>query len=117
MNKNPKISIGSLVFPIEDRCGRWLFPKKYKRGTFPKKEFIYNGAIPVCEEPNRERPIRKSSDMLLGTPGTVVERFESRYPMLKIVTVTASGNTLIGWVLESDVAVADESGNNPNKTS
>lgn len=101
------IAIGSLVFPVEDRCGKWvrILVRNGNKQSW-KREFIYTGAIRVCKTPHRERPEYMSQDMDLGTPGIVAERLEGRFPLLRIITVNGNGSPVNGWVMASDVQLS-----------
>lgn len=102
-----RIPLGSLVTPLDSRCGVWNTVYVGPKDGW-ERCYFYTGAIRICETHNRERPVETSRDLPLSYLGMVLEHNDcKRYHMVKLMTVSRWGAPLTGWVLESDVEVIE----------
>lgn len=98
------IPIGSLVGPRKAKCVINQRTTRKKRGRYVYKK-VSIGAIKICSVPNRERPTHMSRYLFLGETAIVLDYFEGRYPMVKLLTA-AGGEQWVGWALLDDIEPA-----------
>ena len=97
------LPIGCLVSPKQERC----YTNVRSKGRTRRYQKIWSGVIRICNEENRERPIKKSRTLAFGQSALVLEHGGTeRYPMVKVLS-SAGGSQWVGWALAEDVEAVE----------